>query len=143
MKIAIITILVLSAFSVALAVTVTAYSDTACATLAANPVLGVPNPIVGPLNTCIKSWTLSSGVYYSKISLCSSTSSVGMTYSGDSTCTLTSSGFPSAAVPGQCTAVTPAGSVPGVGSYILTCASAATSTIAYVAVAAAVFALCL
>ena len=139
MKAAIIAILALSALSVAWGVTVTAYSDGACATLSANPILGIANPSVGPINTCIKSYTISGSTFYVKYSACTATASAANTYS-DAACTVARGGI-TADVPGTCIPVVPAGDLPGVGSYKVACSSAASATLAFVSVAAATLAL--
>jgi hypothetical protein len=138
MKIAIVTILSLSALSVAMAITVTAYSDSACKTLAANPVLGVPNPNSGNINTCIKSYTISGTTYYAKYTACSGTASTANSFAGDSTCS--SGGTPINDAPGAC--IIPTGTISGVGSYKIECSSAATASVAFVSVVAAALALC-
>jgi len=139
MKATIIAILALSALSVAWGVTITAYSDGACATLSTNPVLGVANPSVGPISTCMKSYTISGSTFYVKYSACIATAYTFNTYA-DAACT-TARGVVATDVTGNCIVITPAGDVPGVGSYKVACSSAATATLAFVSVATAALAL--
>ena len=131
MKAAILAILALSALSVALAFTVTAYSDTACATLAANPVLGIPNPSIGNLNVCTKSFTTGGTTYYVKYTACTSTAATTSTYTDAACTTCMGPCSPITDVPGACLA-TGFPSSSGVGSYKVACASAATATLAFV-----------
>jgi hypothetical protein len=141
MKSALFAILALSALSVAFGVTATYYTDTACATMAANPIAGTPNPSVSPLTTCSKIYTNSATpavTTYIKYVACAAAISGATTWT-DAACTV-SSGIRADAV-GTC--INAGSLVPGVGSYKLDCSSAATSTLAFVSVAAAALALCI
>ncbi len=139
MKIAIAAILALSALSVAVAVTVTAYSDSTCTTLAANPVLGLANPSTVALNACGKSYTVSGTTYYVKFATCSATAVASVSYS-DAACTVQSS--VGAGAPDACIA-SPSLASFGVGSYKVACSYAATASLALVSVVAAALAVCL
>ena len=138
MKASILAILALSAISVAAAVTVTAYSDAACATLAANPVAGLANPAIATLNTCSKSYqytnpsTNATTQLYITYTACSDTAATSQTYTDDK-CTA-KSGSVATDVPGKCTAES---SLSGIGSFKVTCSSATTATITFVSVVAA------
>lgn len=137
MKAAIITILALSALSVAVAVTATAYSDTACANQISGTVLGATNPLVASLNTCTKTYTLGSTTYYVKYTACTADAATTATY-GDASCLVTT--FPAASFkPGACITDVP----PGIGSIKIACSSAGSTTLAIVTVAAAALAFCL
>jgi len=141
MKSALFAILALSALSVAFGVTATYYTDTACATMAANPIAGTPNPSVSPLNTCSKIYTSTATpavTYYVKYIACAGAISGGTSYT-DAACTVTS-GVMADAVD-KC--ITAGSAVTGIGSYKLACSSAATATLAFVSVAAAALALCI
>ena len=137
MKASILAILALSAISVAAAVTVTAYSDAACATLAANPVAGLANPAIATLNTCSKSYAITNPLTNATVQLyvtftaCSDTEATSQTYTDDK-CTA-KQGSASTDVPGKCAAT----SLPGIGSFKFTCSSATTATITFVSVVAA------
>ena len=141
MKATIFAVLALSAISVAVAVTVTAYSDAACATLAANPVLGLENPSTANLNTCTKSYTVGATTYYVKYTACSATAATSNTYT-DAACTVCLGGTCtiSNSIPGNCI---PSTGLTGVGSYKVACSSAATSTVAFVSAVAAALAFCI
>ncbi len=140
MKAAIIAVLALSAISVAVAVTVNAYSDAACNTLGSNPILGLANPSVVPLNTCSKSYIVSSQQLYIKFTACTSTAATSQTYT-DSACSTCIGGacVPSVDVPDKCTV----SDLSGVGSFKVSCSSAATATITFVSVVAAALAVSL
>ena len=142
MKAAIVAILALSAISAAVAVTVTAYTDAACNTLAANPILGLTNPAIAPLNTCTKSYIVQGNQLYIKFTACSGTAATSQTYT-DAACTTCVQGstcLPATDVPDKCAATS---SLPGVGSFKVTCSSAATATITFVSVVAAALAVSL
>ena len=140
MKSALFAILALSALSVAFGVTTTFYTDNACATMAASPIAGTPNPTVAPLNTCTKIYTIGTPAvtYYVKYIACAGAISGGTSYT-DAACTVTS-GIMADAV-GTC--INAGSAVSGVGSYKIACSSAATATLAFVSVAAAALALCI
>jgi hypothetical protein len=133
MKIAIAAILVLSAVSAALAVTVTGYSDAACATLASNPVLGLANPSTANLNACAKSYTIDGVTYYIKFTSCSSSAVASIHYS-DAACTKQTT--VSVDVPDKCIV----SDVPGLGSIKLSCSSSAVASLAFISVFAAALA---
>ena len=137
MKAAIITILALGALSVAVAVTSTAYSDTACANQISGTVLEASNPLVVSLNTCTKSYTVGQRVYYVKYTACTSDAATTATY-GDSSC-LVQLDPPASYKPGACLTDAP----PGIGSFKVSCSSTGTTTLAVVAIAAAALAFCL
>ena len=141
MKAAIVAILALSAISAAVAVTVTAYTDAACNTLAANPILGLTNPAIAPLNTCTKSFIVQGNQLYIKFTACSGTAATSQTYT-DAGCTTCQGGacVPSVDVPDKCAATS---SLPGVGSFKVTCSSAAPATLTFVSVVAAALAVSL
>jgi hypothetical protein len=141
MKAAIIAVLALSAISVAVAVTVNAYTDAACNTLGSNPILGLANPSVVPLNTCSKSYTVSGQQLYTKFTACTSTAATSQTYT-DSACSTCIGGgacVPSIDVPDKCTVL----DLSGVGSFKISCSSASTATITFVSVVAAALAVSL
>jgi hypothetical protein len=140
MKAAILAILALSAISVAAAVTFTGYTDTACATMASNPVLGLENPSIATLNSCAKSFKIGSQQTYIKYTACSATAATSQMYTDDK-CTVTE-GSLRADVPGQCK-LTNDPDVNPVQSYKITCASASTATITFVSVVAAALAVSL
>jgi hypothetical protein len=141
MKATIFAVLALSAISVAAAVTVTAYSDAACATLAANPVLGLANPSTANLNTCTKSFTVGAQTFYVKYTACSATAATTNTYT-DAACTVCQGTCtPSNDVPDKC--IPSGGGLTGVGSYKVACSSASTSTVAFVSAVAAALAFCI
>ena len=141
MKATIVAVLALSAISVAFAVTATAYSDAACATLAANPVLGLANPSIAILNTCTKSYTVGAQTLYIKYTACSATAATSTSYT-DAACTVCFGGTCtiSNSIPGNCI---PSTGLTGVGSYKVACSSAATSTVAFVSAVAAALAFCI
>ncbi len=134
MKIAIAAILVLSAVSAALAVTVTGYSDAACATLAANPVLGLANPSIANLNVCTKSYIINGVTSYVKFSACSASAFASITYS-DAACTVQVG--VGADAPDKCIVST---TTPGVGSYKVACSSSDVASLAFISVFAAALA---
>jgi hypothetical protein len=141
MKSALFAILALSALSVAFGVTTTYYTDNACATMAANPIAGTPNPTVAPLTACTKSYTSGTpaATYYVKYIACAGALSGGTVYT-DAACTLGPQVMAEAV--GTCINAASFG-IPGVGSYKLACSSAATATLAFISVAAAALALCI
>ena len=140
MKPAILAILALSAISVAAAVTFNAFTDTACATMASNPVLGLANPSIATLNSCTKSYKIGSQQTYVKYTVCSATAATSQIYNDDK-CTVVA-GTPAADVPGKCTLTNDADMDP-VKSYKITCDSASTATITFVSVVAALLAVSL
>ncbi len=140
MKSAIATIIALSAISAAFAVTGTAYSDANCATLAANPILGVSNPAVAPLNVCTKSYTISGVTYYSKYSLCSATAATYIAYTDDKcTACRVAACTPTTDVPDKCLPQPDLAQF-GINSIKVTCSSAGIASLAFFTVAAVVFA---
>jgi hypothetical protein len=143
MKAAILAILALSAISVAAAVTINGFTDTACATMAANPVLGLENPSIATLNSCAKSYKIGSQQTYVKYTVCSATAATSQIYTDDK-CTACVGGTcaPVNDVPGKCTLTNDADMDP-VKSYKITCASASTATITFVSVVAAALAVSL
>jgi hypothetical protein len=138
MKAALLTILALSAINIAVAqITVTAYSDAGCATVASNPVLGLANPSTASLNVCSKSYTVSGTTFYTKFTVCSATAATTQTYT-DAGCTTCQGGTcsPTTVVPGKCVTDVP----PGIGSYKIVCSSSASTALAFGVVTAAALA---
>jgi len=60
---------------------VTYYTDNNCGTKATSPFMGVPNPLVAPLNTCVKAMEAGGGTLYAKFSVCSNSSFSILLYS--------------------------------------------------------------
>lgn len=107
------------------------YTDNACATKAANPVAGMSNPTLALVDTCFKSFTVDTTVYYNKVTVCNSVNTTSISYS-DSACTVCPRGPCSARTIPTGTCITSVG-IPGVGSYKIACVVSAASTTAAVA----------
>ncbi len=124
MKFAFFCVIVLGILSVALAVTMTTYSDAACTTVstAANPI----PVVVANLNSCTKM----SSTEYVKPSACITGGKVAGFSFADAACTGT--GTPFIADEGKCEA-----------KVKITCDPASSVTLASIAVAAAVLAFCM
>jgi hypothetical protein len=64
---------------------VTYYTDNNCGTKATSPFMGAPNPLVAPLNACVKAMEVSQGgqtaIVYVKFSVCSNSSYAIFAYS--------------------------------------------------------------
>ncbi len=115
-----------SLFAISAAVTITYYSDTACKTVLAGTT-AVPNPFTTNLGAC----TAYAGAFVKMISCASNGNYVGAAYSDAGCATL------SEAIVGTADKCTAAGAV----SYMTTCSSTSSVTMAFLAVAAAVLAL--
>jgi hypothetical protein len=115
-----------SLFAIAAAVQQTTYTDTACKTMTA-ATTAAPNPFSTNLGAC----TAYMGGSVKMISCASGGAFVGASYSDAACATL------DGAITGTADKCTPAGS----GSYLVTCSSTSSVTMAFLAVAAAVLAL--
>jgi hypothetical protein len=98
---------------------VTYYTDNNCGTKATSPFLGVPNPLVAPLNTCVKAMEEGGTTLYVKFSVCSSSSFAVDSYS-DSGCIL-ADGTSLGGTPGGCITTNPP---PGSQSFKIDCSNA-------------------
>ena len=117
-----------SLFAIAAAVTVTYYTDTACKTVRATST-DDPNPFVATLGTCTKQGTQG----YAKMIGCVTGGKVGGGMYSDDKCASPTDVI--AVDEGKCL---PMGTT---ASYLVTCASTSSVTMAFLAVAAAVLAL--
>lgn len=116
----------ISLFCVATAVTLTAYSDATCGTVAQD-TSGGTNPLVAPLNQCTKN----SATQWVKFTSCSSNGKVAGSYYTDSGCNTKQQSSPDIAFDtDKCIPFLTA-------SLKVTCAPASSATVALAAVAAA------
>ena len=60
---------------------VTYYTDNNCGTKVTSPFMGAPNPLVAPLNACVKAMEAGGGTMYAKFSVCSNSSFAIFLYS--------------------------------------------------------------
>ena len=131
-----------SFLSVTMAVTITQYANTVCSG-ALLFTSGIPNPQVFVLGVCQADPASPGGrasMTASKFTTCGTTATVldyGTGSTSDLTCSLASTGTHTMAV-GQCMPGGPSG-----GSYMVTCASGTSITLALVSVAVAVLSFCL
>jgi hypothetical protein len=127
-SLAIIAMLAFTVINTVSAISFTIYSDNACATKAANPVAGMSNPTLAPVNACFKSFTVDTTTYYNKVTQCNSANTSSISYS-DVACSVCPRG-PCAArtIPtGTCI---PSVGIPAVGSYRIACDVSAASHVA-------------
>ncbi len=135
MKFAAFSVIAISILSVAAAVTVTFYSDAACATAVPTSTAD-PNPFVTALNACTKYMTIPVvGSIYIKATACATGGKIVSQSYTDDKCTV-KSGAEQTTDEGKCN--------PGNGaSSKTTCDPASSVTLASIAVAAAVLAFCM
>jgi hypothetical protein len=133
----IIAILIFSAVNVT-AISFAIYTDNACASKAANPVAGMSNPTLALVDTCFKSFTVDTTVYYNKVTVCNSVNTTSISYS-DSSCTVCPRGPCSARTIPTGTCITSVG-IPGVGSYKIACSASTTAAVAALSFVAMIFA---
>jgi hypothetical protein len=126
----------------ALGVTVTYYTDNACTNAAPSPSNGVSNPLLLPSGACTLAFQGSQSVSYAKPTACSSTGTATIGSFTEATCTTAG---PAGVVPysvGTClTAPTPL--PPNMLSVKVSCSPAASASVAFFAVVAAVAAACM
>ena len=130
----IIAVLAFTAISTVSAFSFTIYSDNACATKAPNPVAGMPNPTLAPVNSCFKSFTVDTTTFYNKVTECNSVNTSSISYS-DVQCSVCPRGPCAARTIPTGTCIQAIG-IPAVGSYRIACDASAAS---HAAVAAALW----
>jgi hypothetical protein len=127
----------------AAALSIQYYTDPQCLQAASTTFNGVPNPLVAPINQCIKSFEGSSGVVYSKGVSCSPSGTATATAFTDSACTVPLPTAPSTTLAvGVC--LTPPTPMPSnAGSLRVSCSTASQVSAALFSVVAAAVAICM
>jgi len=127
----------------ALGVTVTYYTDNACTNAAPSPSNGVSNPILLPSGACTLSFQGSSSVSYAKPTACSSTGTATIGSFTEATCTTAGPAGVVIFSVGACLTAPTVPLPPSMLSVKVSCSPAASASVAFFAVVAAVAAACL
>jgi hypothetical protein len=121
----------------AFGVTVTYYTDLACTNVIGPIFNGVSNPLLMPLGACILAETVGSYNSYRKATACSSTGTVTIGYFTNPTCTTAGPAGTLTFSVGKCI------ELDALQSFKVSCSPAASASVAFFAVVAAVAAACM
>ena len=120
------------------------FTDAQCLQAASTTFNGVPNPLVAPINQCVKSFQGSSGVVYSKGASCSPSGTATAAPFTDSACTVPHPTAPPATFAVGVCLTPPSTPMPdNAGSLRVSCSTASQMSTALFSVVAVAVAICM